>query len=103
MTGGWRITSEQTEKGLKWLKSREIQRKLTLAQVAIVDDFSHFEFVGVKAELQRTVFFRPDYRPVYRVYAKNGKWFDYLSSPWQDGHWNGGSAPNRFRVIGGVQ
>ena len=72
MNKGWAIASDETLKGLKYLKRQKIN----------VDNFDRFEFMGLLEieESYCSVFFA-----VYRFYDKNGDWFDYASSPWQDG------------------
>lgn len=80
----WRITPEQTEQGLAWLKQKKVQKCMTESQRAIVDDFSHFLFVDL-FEVPRSHGFS-DYLPVYRVCSASGPYFDYISRPWVSGH-----------------
>ena len=88
------ITPEQTVKGLSWLKRSAIYKHLDPAEKRVVDDFSHFSFPGIL--VQDRNYGMTDARPVYRVHAKSGHWFDYVANPWQSSLW-GGKEP--FTVI----
>jgi hypothetical protein len=81
----WQITPEQTEQGLAWFKLRKVQKELNDSQRVIIEDFSHFLFVGVR-EYPRGHGFS-DYRPVYRVCSHSGPWFDYVATHWRKGGW----------------
>ncbi len=94
----WRITGDQTAKGLAWLQRGEIMKQMTKAQQHIVlNDFECFCFMGVMAVHTNPYTGRVDYAPVYRVVGDSSGWFEYISSPWQ-----GGTAI-RFQVIGGAE
>lgn len=83
----WNITGEQTIQGLNWLRQSRLKKFLEPRDLAVLDDFSRFLFVGFEiTDLTRHPGFpRIDAKPVYRVIAKGGQWFDYSSSPWQSG------------------
>lgn len=85
----WRITYEQTKKGIKWLRSHAIRELMREEEQRIVNDFSRFYFVGIKAyeyeSPMRTGHVLTHYAPVYRVCGNSGEWFDYVSAPWQSG------------------
>ena len=86
-TPGWAITPEQTTQGLEWLNRRPIKKHLEPGDLAILEAFDHFVFKGYEIVDRTThsAFPRLTTRPVYRVISKSGAWFDYASSPWQDG------------------
>lgn len=71
----WRITPEQTQKGLNWLQKNRRRKILKNAfgpaEWRILDNFSRFKFVGLRWLWNRHS------SPVYRVVAKNGGYFDY--------------------------
>ncbi|MCK7495057.1 MAG: hypothetical protein MZW92_31210, partial [Comamonadaceae bacterium] len=66
------ITSEQTEKGLKWL--RRMRKRLPPQDAQVIDNFDRFLFEGV-------VHYERQLLPLYRVVAKDGTWFSYTPSP----------------------
>jgi hypothetical protein len=81
----WTITASQTAKGLDWLKRGAIKRKLTEHEcgeelLSILDDFDRFTFEGVKLDW---IGLRVDAAPVYRVWARDGRYFDYSAVAWQ--------------------
>lgn len=80
------ITKQQSDKGLAWLRNaiwtaNGKPRRTTLSncfgyrEAAIILDFSHFTFLGVK--YWQNGIGRFNTSPIYRVYAKNGSYFDY--------------------------
>ena len=79
---GWKITPEQTQKGLDWLKRSNVWRHLEGNCQNIVNEFERFTFEGVRLEW---VGLRQSAELVYRVYGKSGSYFDYTASPWQQG------------------
>lgn len=83
----WKITGEQTTQGLNWLRRPRMMKFLETQDLAVLHNFSHFLFVGFEIEnrTQHPSFPRIDAKPVYRVIGKDGRWFDYSSSPWQSG------------------
>lgn len=83
----WNITGEQTTQGLNWLRRPRLMKFLEERDLAVIHNFSRFLFVGFEIEDKTRYpgFPRIEARPVYRVIAKNGAWFDYSSSPWQSG------------------
>ena len=82
----FRITPEQSEKGIAWLRRRAIYKHLDPHEQKCVDDFSHFTFPGILVR-ERGAYGMTDARPVYRVHAKSGHWFDYVANPWQSSVW----------------
>ena len=100
MLPAWSITPEQTTQGLEWLRLSKIWRTLSRGDKAIVEDFHRFTFQGVFTEDQtrHPSFPRVSARPVYRVHAKSGAWFDYASAPWQSGAYGVGGHPS-FKVM----
>ena len=96
---GWQITPEQSEQGLNWLKRREVLKLLEEKDKAIVENFSHFTFVGFDMIDTSSAFrLRLSVRPVYRVHSKTGAWFDYASAPWQSGAYGVGAHPS-FKLM----
>lgn len=83
----WNITGEQTTQGLNWLRQPRMKKLFEPRDLAVLDNFSFFLFVGFEIEnrTQHPSFPRIDAKPVYRVIAQDGTWFDYSSSPWQSG------------------
>ena len=89
----WRVTGDQTKKGLAWLQRGEIMKLMTKAQQNIVlNDFECFCFMGVMAVYTHPLTGHTDFAPVYRVCGDSGAWFEYISSPWQ-------GTSTRFLVI----
>ena len=79
----WQITPEQTEQGLNWLRKKEIIIFLSENQQEILENFSHFLFIGTK-EIAKEYGFTFSY-PIYRVCGKGKKgrksFFDYIPQP----------------------
>lgn len=81
-TRGYDITAEQEDKGLTWLVNqvwtptgRERKNNpLSPNQVLVLKDFERFEFRGYVTFYRS---WRSVVRPVYRVVAGDGSWFDY--------------------------
>ena len=73
----WRITPEQTEQWLNWLKRPAVHKQLSERQRAILDDFSHCLFAGT-FEIQMA-HGRVESTPIYRVCAHGGACFDYTA------------------------
>ena len=73
----WRITPEQTEQGLNWLKRPVVRKALTPTQQSIINDFSHYLFAGT-FEIQ-TAHGRVESTPIYRVCAHGPACFDYTA------------------------
>ncbi len=84
------ITTEQTKKGLTWLKNlwetplgkERKNNPFSQYEQEVLETFQQFRLVDFRDE--STNYHRPDYRPVYRVEGKKGS-FDYFAYPWQDG------------------
>ena len=95
-TISWKLTAQQTEKGLKFLKSKEIQKLMTDDQKEIVDSFKEFRYVGACAYCL-AYHRRSQFLPTYRVISSDGRWFEYISSNWQT-NWQNEFVP-RFEVI----
>ena len=82
----YKITKEQTQKGIQWLKNycwtksgRPRQAKNVVfgyRERAILLQFSKFRFTGLFRASENSYDF---YTPIYRVYAKNGAYFDYTT------------------------
>ena len=95
----WNITGEQSIQGQEWLKRREVLKLMNETDRATFEDFDHFTFVGFHIKDISTPYFkRLNVRPVYRVHAKSGKWFDYASAPWQSGAYDNGGHPS-FKLL----
>ena len=92
----WAITEKQSLKGIAWLRRAEIQKLLNDHCASCVEQFSRFVFKGVKV-LASSPYNSNHVLPVYRVIAKDGRWFDYASSPWQINAYDGSSI--RFMVL----
>jgi hypothetical protein len=83
----WKLTGEQTTQGLMWLRRPRLLKTLDPQDLIVLDDFSHFLFVGFEIEdhTRHAGFPQIIAKPVYRVVGKDGRWFDYSSSPWRSG------------------
>jgi len=79
---GWSITPEQERKGLEWMKRSNVVKYFREKEKRIMADFDHFTFEGVLLGWEGL---RQNADIVYRVWAKNGSYFDYTASPWQQG------------------
>ena len=91
---GWTITPEQTKKGLDWMAQPRILKKFSAVCMPhysmtrevdlrpIIENFSHFTFEGIHPDM---VGMRYTGELIYRVHAKDGSFFDYSASPWQQG------------------
>jgi hypothetical protein len=84
------ITKEQAEFGIKWLKTKafklngEARRNCVLGQIeqSIVKNFSHFKFVGLyDANSAHGYSNYHAFVPIWRTYAKDGRYFDYVVRP----------------------
>jgi hypothetical protein len=89
--GGYRLTKEQTEFGIQWLRDRYIKKDGRMRKALekdfmsyehdivmdIIRNFKEFRFIGYYAEWNS--FFKEycHFVPVYRVHGKNGDSFDY--------------------------
>ena len=83
----FRITPEQTEKGLNWLlksqfrmngKLRESQGTFIDERAAdIVRNFSHFLFIGIQMQSNNPYNSVYSAAPIYRCFDKDGHYFDY--------------------------
>jgi hypothetical protein len=78
------ITGEQTTQGINWLKRRDVLKKLAPFCQQVVADFTKFTFQGIWTVSVNNHGMRRGV-PVYRVYGKKGKWFDYYATAWQFG------------------
>lgn len=80
-----KITSEQTEKGLRYL--RGLRPKVwercgfREAHKAILETFKEFELVGIDIEYNTYFGNIAAIRPIYRVIGE-GASFDYVARPW---------------------
>lgn len=81
----WSITEEQTRKGLAWLQRSSVRKHFSEAATRIIEEFSKFSFEGVQLDWNGM---RVDAAPVYRVHAKDGSFFDYSATAWQQGSSN---------------
>ena len=82
---GWSIEREQTEVGRKWLEQSNVKKYFKNEHIEILKQFDHFTFAGI---LLKQNVFRREAEIVYRVHAKDGSFFDYTASPWQQGTTN---------------
>lgn len=93
--GALQITPEQTKKGLAWLMNlyqtpKGAVRKrnpFDKRQVRVLKGFRKFEFIGF---WDGGTWVRSYYYPVYRVWPKHGKYFDYVAV------WNNHKNPIRI-------
>lgn len=84
--GPLKITPEQTEKGLAWLMDkwktpRGVVRKrnpFKQREQNILEHFDHFELGSF---YDGGSWVRSYYYPIYRVYNKRGRYFDYIVKP----------------------
>lgn len=78
------ITSEQTQKGLKWLKNllNSTKNPFGLDCREIIENFHQFHLMGFIDESTTSQAFT-DHRPVYKVISKEGTSFSYYTYPWQ--------------------
>ncbi len=85
---GYKITENQTSKGINYLKNTIYKangslrntiksRAFGLREKAIIDNFSHFLFTDIHNGSSNYYEF---YLPVYRVIAKNGSYFEYTTN-----------------------
>ena len=79
---GWSITPEQERKGREWMKRANVVKHFREKEKRILVDFDHFTFEGVLLSWEGL---RQNADIVYRVWAKDGSYFDYTASPWQQG------------------
>jgi hypothetical protein len=86
----WRITDEQTQKGLAWLKRSSVRKYFGEDEARIIADFTEFSFEGVRLDWNGM---RQDAAPVYRVHGANGEFFDYSATAWQQG------SKNPFQIL----
>jgi hypothetical protein len=85
---GYKITSEQTDKGIQYIRNRAFKRNGSLRRAKsnpfntreahIINNFSHFEFVGLYDANGNG--YMQYYVPVYRVIAKDGTAFEYSTN-----------------------
>jgi len=80
------ITTEQTKKGLKWLKTTLNSTKNPFGPDCknIIENFHHFRLVGFISDIPSHLAFA-DHRPIYKVISKEKTSFSYYSYPWQTG------------------
>ena len=75
--GEWQLTPEQTRKGLAWLQANRGRKLLRVSlepeHWRIIDDFDRFALAGLLPTLPGSRYTSP----IYRVYSRDGKWFDY--------------------------
>lgn len=87
--GGFRITPEQTTKGIEYLRSKlwkdngehrntEFSRCFGIRERAIIQGFKKFTFEGVRYEQRGSSF---QTTPIYRVHSNAG-YFDYTMGHW---------------------
>lgn len=81
---GWSITSEQALIGVRWLLRSNMQKYFDDTQKNILQKFDHFTYEGVRVGVSQSGLCQVA-EPVYRVHAKDGSYFDYTASPWQQG------------------
>jgi hypothetical protein len=77
-----RIEPVQEAKGLKWLRSRKVQRELGERERRIVAEFDHFTLSDMYDAGSNSVAFMI---PVYTVHATDGYSFTYYAGSWQSG------------------
>lgn len=87
----WPITAEQSRKGIEYLRKRYFKLngapRAKCAQLGIgagernaIRNFKRHAFVG----LHNVGTYSPFYQPVYRLYAKDGRYFDYSPGHWRE-------------------
>lgn len=83
--GGYSITSEQSEFGIEWLKSRILTSKGKLSKSKFAEDFRecdaevirNFEKFGFMGFYENENGWSSHYTPIYRTISNDGTFFDY--------------------------
>lgn len=92
--GPYRISAEQSAKGLAWWmanthkatgewRNNKFVAEMSEYQRHILDTFAHFELAGWHEEYNG--YGSGAYSPIYRVVATDGAHFDYVGRSWQSG------------------
>lgn len=84
----YKLTPEHTKQGIEYLRNyswttKGVKRKgcqFGYRELAILNEFKRFAFVGFHEEYNRLGMVL--YHIIYRVYAKNGAYFDYVPVHW---------------------
>lgn len=76
------IDASLAAKGLKWLQSASVQRKLGERERRIVGDFDHYTLAGFADGRGQAVAYT---LPVWRVHSRSHGSFDYYAGSWQSG------------------
>lgn len=84
----FKITEDQSNKGIEWLKKTQLKKNGELrnsqsvfineGDKKILENFSHFKFIGL--EFSDFNYYSNSYRniaPIYRTFDKSGNYFDY--------------------------
>ena len=84
------ITQDQTEKGLNYIKNKALKKNGKLRntknqpfgnrEVTIIKNFKEFKFVGLYSASRHNDFTKP----IYKVIAKNGMYFEYIAGSFGD-------------------
>lgn len=86
----FQLRQEQQVKGLMWLRRTQLNTKgllrnakttfITELDLAVMDSFDSFEFVGlVDVSINSSSGYR-SYVPIYKCISTNGSWFSYATS-----------------------
>jgi hypothetical protein len=81
------LTKEQQKKGIEWLRNTHFRKdgsqrrssKLSSQHLYVIRNFSHFTFEGFASQHRSNG--QLETQCVYRTYAKNGIYFDYVVDP----------------------
>jgi len=93
MPGGYKITEEQSQFGIDWLKKLVFTKRGEISkakkvenfgehEAAIIKNFLKFEFMGFY-EASFNALGDAHWVPVYRTIGKDGHYFDYFCAGWK--------------------
>jgi len=89
-TDGYRLTPEQQAKGIAYLRSliyldngnrrntKFVREQMLDHYWDIIDNYSHFTLVDLESPDNGSL-------PIYRLWAKDGRYLDYVGASWQYG------------------
>lgn len=90
VSGGLKITTEQAEKGISWLRRTQLNKKGELRSAKstfigfrekhVIDNFSHFVMVGLRDIGCSPYSNYTQYVPVYKCVSSEGESFEYSAS-----------------------
>ena len=76
--GGVSITADHSAQGVAWMQSKRVRD--TFPAWAL-EEFEKFSYQGDAADIGHGGW--PQYIPVWRVHARDGRWLDYYNGSWQ--------------------